>query len=285
MARVRRGLTLMEVMLSVGIVVVMATIGWATVEDAFELNDALATNDNTMRSARVALDRLRRELQLAYLTRHRPGFQGDAAALQQQQRQGVAPVGGAAQQPEIITEPTYVTVFVGVDQDPDELWFATLGHQRLYKNSRECEQAEVTVWSERADRDQGFGNVIYHRESQRVDGEPDEGGRIWPLAYNVRTFNLRYLDGTTNEWFDEWDTRSAETPYRLPRAVQIGLVMMAPDPSDEDRTVDMPFFTTVPLMYADPVVPRFGQQLTGAAGGAAGDNPLGLPSAGDNWGF
>jgi hypothetical protein len=67
--------------------------------------------------------------------------------------------------------------------------------------------------------------------------------------------------------------------------VQIGLVMMAPDPSDEDRTVDMPFFTTVPLMYADPVVPRFGQQLTGAAGGAAGDNPLGLPSAGDNWGF
>lgn len=267
--RARRGMTLMEVMLSIGIVVVMATIGWATVEDAFEINDALSINDNTLRGARVSMDRLRRELQLAYLTPHRLGFQNNQGA-QAGQTNPFAQAGAAANTPEVITEPTYVTVFVGEDRDPDTLWFATLGHQRLYRNSAECDQAEVTVWGERANRDQGVGSVLYHRESPRIDGEPDEQGRVWPLAYNVRTFNLRYLDNVSNEWFEEWDTRAAETPYRLPRAVQVGLVLMAPDPDDATRTIDMPFMTTVPLMYADPIQPQFGANLFNQAGGQAG---------------
>jgi hypothetical protein len=42
-------MTLMEVMIALGIVVVIATIGWASVRDAIALNDALAINDDTTR--------------------------------------------------------------------------------------------------------------------------------------------------------------------------------------------------------------------------------------------
>lgn len=279
MSRRRRGMTLMEVMVAIGIVIVLTTIGWAAVEDAIELNDVLQMNDATTRQARVTLSRLRRELQLAYLTPNRPGGAVDPLGMGAAGQGFDALAGGNANQPVVLGEPTYQTVFVGENQDPDRIWFATLAHQRLYHNSRECDQSEVTVWADRARREQGVGNVLYHRESQRIDGKPDEDGRIWPFAYNVRSFDLRYLDGVSFEWFEEWDTRSADTPYRLPRAVQVGIVFLAPDPDDPDRrTVDAPFLTTIPLQYADPVTPKFGSALLqGAAGGLPGGAAGGLP--------
>jgi general secretion pathway protein J len=268
MRRARRGLTLMEVMIAIGIVLMITTIGWSAVEDAVELNDVLQMNDATTRQARVSLSRLRRELQLAYLTPNRPGSV-DPSNVQSGAIDPSTPV--------VLGEPTYQTVFVGENQDPDRIWFASLAHQRLYHNSRECDQTEVTVWGDRAKREQGVGNVLYHRESQRIDGEPDEDGRIWPLAYNIRSFDLRYLDGQTFEWFDTWDTRSADTPYRLPRAVQVGIVFLAPDPDDPKDTIDAPFLTTIPLQYADPVTPKFGTDLLNAAGGVPG--APGMPGA------
>jgi general secretion pathway protein J len=222
--RRRRGLTLMELMISIGIVVVISGVGWASVGDAVELNAVLARGDSTTRSARVALGRLRRELQLAYLS------------------------------PYSRTTQNVQTIFVGEDDDPDTMYFASLAHQRLYRNTAECDQTEITVWGERGGREQGPGDILYHREAERIDEFPDESGRIWPLAYNVRTFNARYLDGRTFEWVDEWDSRNAEYAGRLPRAVQLGLVLLNVDPEDEDEVLEVPFLTTVPLEYAEPVV-------------------------------
>lgn len=230
--RMRRGMTIIEVLLSIGIILVMATVGYSSLGGAIEMNDALQKGDNTTRSARVALARLRRELQLAFLTPNR------AAANQ------------------------YLTVFVGQDDDPDTLWFATLAHQRLYKNSRESDQAEVTVWGDSGPREYGPGDILYHRESRRIDQYPSEGGRIWPLAYNVESFNLRYLDNRTGEWTDEWDSRSADQPYILPRAVQIGLVLLELEDEERDRWIEKPFLTTAVVEYADPVVPLLGEGLT-----------------------
>lgn len=227
--RARRGLTLFETMIAISILVVLGAVGFASLEGAIEMNDLLAKGDITTRSARVALDRLRRELALAYLTPNR------------QQN---------------VSIPSYTTVFVGEDRNPDQAWFTTFAHQRLYRNSAECDQAEVSVWVDDAPRDGGPGEVLFHRESARVDELPDEDGRIWPLAYHVETFNLRYLNSRTFEWADEWDSRSVDTPYELPRAVQIGLVLKKPDPDDDRRTVDVPFLTTVSLNYAAPVTPR-----------------------------
>ncbi|MCB9680364.1 MAG: hypothetical protein H6733_02755 [Alphaproteobacteria bacterium] len=239
--RARRGLTVIELMLAITIVVVMAMVGWGSLQGAIEMNEALSEGDITTRSARAALGRMRRELQLAYLTPNRR-LAGDPEA-------------------QTTIDPRFVTVFVAEDNDPDTLWFATLAHKRLYRNANESDQAEVTLWTERAPRDMGPGEILYHRESRRIDGEPDEGGRIWPLAYHVDTFNLRFLDSASFEWFDEWDTQNGEAGYVLPRAVQIGLVLLAPDPDDEGRSKEVPFVTTVMLEYADPVSPLSGNPL------------------------
>lgn len=246
----RRGLTLVEVVISVSVLLIIATIGWSSVQSAVEIGEILAQGDATTRTARVVLGRLRRELQLAYLT------------------------------PNIMAVNSYRTVFVGFDDNPDKVFFATLAHQRIYRDSRESDQAEVTIWAETAPREISEGYVLYHRESERIDMEPDEGGRIWPLAYNVRSFDLRYLDNRVNEWRDVWDTRTGDTPYILPRAVQVGLVLIAPDPEDDRRRVDRPYFTTIQVEYADPIIPLLGGMPGGVPPGAQQPGgPGGMPPA------
>jgi general secretion pathway protein J len=235
--RSRSGLSLVEVVVSISILLVMSVSVGAVFGSGIELRTILEDRDVSTRAARAALSTIRRELQLAYLTDQNQSLE------------------------------FYQTVFVGLDGSTDTLYFATRGHQRLYRDARESDQSEVTLWTESA-RDGSRGYTLYHRESSRVDGEPGEGGTVYPLAMNVRSFELRYLDGVTDEWQTEWDSRGADFANRLPRAVQIGLVLIGIDPQDDTRTVDIPFFTTVLLQYADPL-PRQGMSLAVPPGGGS----------------
>jgi general secretion pathway protein J len=244
-------MTLLEVMVALVIILVMSVAIFSVLSTSIEFHSVLEARDDTTRGARVALSTLQRSLQLAYLTPNR-------------------------MQPDRIQ-----TVFVGIDQDPDVLYFATLAHKRLYMNTRESDQGEVTVFAEDAPKELGPGKILYWRESGLVDEEPGDGGTVVPLAYHVRTFNLRYLDQATDEWKDDWDTRSSDTPYLLPRAVEISLVLIAPDPDEPDGTVDVPFLATVPLHYANPLVNSqyaAAQQMIAAANAAAGNQAA--PGAG-----
>ncbi len=253
----RRGMTLVEVMVAITILLMMAAMIFETLSNSITFNKLLSQRDETTRGARVAMGTIRRALTLAYLT------------------------------PNKLAVERYQTVFVGVDDDPDQLIFATLAHQRLYMNSRECDQAEVSFFAEDAPGEIGYGHVLYMRESGVMDEEPAEDGRILPLAYNVRSFDLKYLDQPSGEWKDEWDTRNTDTPYRLPRAVQIGLVMIAPDPEDPERTVDVPFLSTVRLHYADPMINAqslLAQQLIAQAQIEAGQMPSNSGFLGSNAG-
>lgn len=260
--RRRSGMSLPEVMVSIVIILVMMGLALQAIDHALELRNLLEQRDETTRAARVALGRLRREFQLAFLTAHRD-------AIEQ-----------------------YETVFVGRDDDPDAVWMATRSHQRLYRDSRESDQTEITVWAEPARGEDERGYVLWHREAPRIDEEPHEGGLSTPLAHNVRSFELRFLDARSDEWKTEWDSRSADTPNLLPRAVTIGLVLIGPDPMDPERTVDLSFLTTVVLEYGQgfgrslafaPVAasppaaqpPRAGPRQGGRGAGGGRDVPRG----------
>jgi general secretion pathway protein J len=250
-------MSLLEVMISIAILLVMMVIVYAVLDSMLNARGILGESDETTRAARVTVDKLRRELQLAYLTQH-------SEALN-----------------------TFRTVFVGVDDNPDKLYFASRAHQRLYRDSRECDETEITVWTEDL-RDRGPGMALFHREAPRIDEKPDEGGVILPLAYHVRTFNLRYLDPMTDEWRDDWDTRSVDTSARLPRAVEIGLVLVEDQwNGSRKETIEVPFVTTVDLAYADPLKPDNYQPIppdpnNPAGGGGTGGVPPGQFNPGSN---
>lgn len=240
----RRGFTLLEVMVALGIMAVIAALTWGALAGAFQARDFLEESDQHDRSARVALGRISRELSLAFLTSHTDAVN------------------------------TYRTVFIAKDGDgDDQVWFSTLAHRRTIRDSRECDQSEITLWTE-SDPNGGSGDlVLLHRESGWIDHEPDKGGTVLPLATSVARFDLRYLDSETGEWRDEWDTTGADTPNRLPRAVEITLVLRGPDPEDEDSTVEKPYLTTVLVERANRLKKSM---LSGNSGGTPFDSLGGI---------
>lgn len=217
---IRRGFTLLEVVVALSILSLICLITFQSISNTLTTREALETADAANQSARVALDRLRRDFRLAYLTK-------STSAIN-----------------------TYVTSFVGQNADPDRVWFATLSHRRMYRESRECDQTEITYWTE-DDPDMPGAYALLRREAPRIDNEPDKQGLIAPLAYHLRSMDFRYLDAKTGEWFDEWDTTGVDQANRLPRAVQIVLVFIVPDPDDPEKSIEQPFATTVILHFAD----------------------------------
>jgi general secretion pathway protein J len=219
----RRAFTLVEVMLAVTLLAVIGAVVAGTLTNTLKARDLLASDDAVQRSVRVATERLTHELQLAYLTPH---------------TSAVA---------------TYRTVFVAQHNEPvDVIWFDALSHRPLYHNAHECDQTEITLWAEQDPENPDLA-VLMQREAPRIDQEPDQDGVILPIAHGVRRFDLRFLDGQTAEWKDVWDSTGAETPNRLPRAVQIVLVISAPDIEKPDELVDHTYLTTVMLDYAKPM--------------------------------
>jgi hypothetical protein len=207
-------------MLAVALLTIISGVVLGVLTNTLRSRDMLSENDAVQRSVRVAMERLGREFQLAYLTKNLSAVN------------------------------TYRTVFVARNEEPvDMVWFASLTHRPLYRNVRECDQTEITLWGE-PDPEIRDLYALMHREAPRIDQDPDLGGVIQPVAHGVRRFDLRFLDGKTAEWKESWDTTGTETPNTLPRAVQIVLVISARSLEDPNLLEDHPYVTTIMLDYA-----------------------------------
>jgi prepilin-type N-terminal cleavage/methylation domain-containing protein len=221
--RKRAGFTLLEIIVALGLLTLIAGLTFGTIGGALHARDLLEQDDEVNQSARVAMSRLREDLSLAYLT-------ANTGAIN-----------------------TYQTLFVAQDGDPDRLWFAALSHHRLYRGAREGDQTEITYWTE-PDPHTSNALVLLRREAPRIDNAPERDGVIEPLAYKVKAFDVRFLDPTTSEWRKEWDTTGADTPNRLPRAAEVTLTLLAPDPDDADDTVEKTYLSTVMLAFGPHIV-------------------------------
>ncbi|MCK6527494.1 prepilin-type N-terminal cleavage/methylation domain-containing protein [Myxococcota bacterium] len=197
-AGTERGFTLLEMLVAVAIMAAAMALLWTSFAGAVKVEDQVRRKADTVAMGRTAMERISRELSMAFLS------------------------------PNLSPTSSYATVFKGQDKDPfDEAIFTSLSHEKLYKDAREGDQAEISYYREE-DPDSDL-SMLVHRESPRIDGDPERGGVVLPLAYRVKSFNLRYYDLDKKEWVDQWDTRGVDTPNRLPRAVEIALVVVDED--------------------------------------------------------
>ncbi|MEC7984500.1 MAG: type II secretion system protein GspJ [Myxococcota bacterium] len=218
--RTKRGMTLIEIVISHALLSLIATLSLMTLSGTLRLRDVFVDNDTHLRAARNTMNRLQREIRLSFLTSN---------------RQAVG---------------TYNTVFIGKDQgEQDQIWFSTMAHHRKYFNAPEGDQSEITIWVESGPDDKG--DVLLHRETGIIDHEPENGGSVLPMVEGVKRFNLRYLNSTTNEWIDEWDSTGVDTPNAIPRAVEILLEIEYKD--NEDYVYKKTYLNTVMLELAKPL--------------------------------
>jgi len=217
----RRGLTLMEVVVALAVLSIIGGLTVSVLGGVLTVREYFEKDDEVHRAARLSLSRIKRELKVAFLAPN-------------------------------TTPNTYQTIFVGKDNsDEDQLWFTALSHKRKFINSKESDQAEISLWVE--DGPDERGSVLMRREIGRIDHEPDQGGSNQPMVDQIKRFNLRYLDSQTNEWSEEWDSTGVDTPNRLPRCVEILLEVETEDPDDPSDTISQTYISSVIIEMAEPM--------------------------------
>lgn len=218
----RRGFTLLEVILAVTVLALIGTMIYGGFSQT-ALNKARVEEDvDHSRVIHMALERMTRELSMAFVSTHvNPSL--DLRVVN--------------------------TAFIGKDNGRDDrIDFTSFSHRRLYRNARESDQNEISYFVTEHPDDPGM-NVLARREQNRIDDDPRKGGKSQILVENVEEFNVEYFDPLLSEWVDTWDTvNTLAQPNRLPKQVRIRLSVK--DPRRPTKTQTFGTRVTIPLTYA-----------------------------------
>ena len=194
----RAGLTLIEVMVAMAMFAMVGALVYGGFAQTSRAKQRLDTQLDRYHELRVAMERMVRELSMAYMSTH----YNPASSLQ-----------------------TMRTTFVSKDSGfGDRIDFTSVSHTRIYRDAKESDQTEISYFL--TDDPDGDGKVLARRMQTPIDDRPDEGGRIEVLLRDVLEFDLEYLDPTTWEWVKSWDAVSSTgQTNRLPAQVRITLTV------------------------------------------------------------
>ena len=191
------GFTLLEVLVAMAITAVIGVLTLGSFRQVDRAQEIARDQGDRYAGARLALSRLAREVELAFLSEHYDH-------------------GRFRERP---------TLFLGKE---DDLLFTTMAHQRLARDARESDQAVVEYTLE-ADPAHAGAMALFRREKARLDEEPDRGGRKDLVADHLRTFRLQYFDPKKRELVREWSTRAVDHPRDLPARVRVELELELAD--------------------------------------------------------
>jgi general secretion pathway protein J len=205
----RRGFSLLEVLISIAILAAITSLLFGAFSAMKRSKDGLSRMQDRQREGRLAMARITRELQSAYLSAHMPLNQ---ALLVQK------------------------TIFKSERGTPaDRLDFTAFANTRLDKNSHVSDQCELSYYGSPNPDGSGTNDLVRRIDTQ-LDLEPTKGGKVEVLATDIDLFDLQYLDAQTGQWQESWDTtQTTGQPDRLPLQVRVILVLNGGARSGNDR--------------------------------------------------
>ncbi|HEY3354380.1 MAG TPA: type II secretion system protein [Polyangia bacterium] len=196
-ARAAAGFTVMELLLAMGIIATMTALLWASFAQTLRIKRYTDEAQDRYHTVSLALDRVARDLGMAYLSLN--------------------------EMPSAMDRRTYFAYQTGMEVRLD---FSTLGHQHLYRDAREGDTAIVSYYlaPDPVDRQRLH---LMRRESRRLVILPDlkkTMGESYVICPDVVSFKATFFDARQQEWRDDWNTTSADgQPNRLPWRVHVEL--------------------------------------------------------------
>jgi general secretion pathway protein J len=239
----QKGFTLIEIMVSVAILAMAVVMVFSSMKTTFRTKSAIESNSARYRTVRLALERMAREISMAYLS-----------------------------QSEDTSLPERRTFFMGKRHgDFDELRFSYFGHQRLYQDGRESDTAQI-LYTNAIDRETHKTNLI-RRETRRLSNlKPEDApGESDIVCDDIVRLRLEYWDLRDKQWREEWVTTAADgQPDRLPSRVRITLTV------HDERGKEVPFQTEARIAMQEPLnLKPNDQQMPGAPPATAPTGPTG----------
>jgi len=198
--RASRGFTLVELLVAIVVLSLISVLIYSAFSSMKRSREGIERVDDRYREGRLAMARMTRELQSAYISLHAPI---NTALLVQR------------------------TAFIGSTGTPaDRLDFASFSNRRIDRNSHISDQCELSYFGS-PNPDLSGVTDLARRVSTTLDLDPKHGGRVEVLATDIDLFDLQYLDPLSGNWLDTWDTTQTVTgqPARLPVQVRILLVL------------------------------------------------------------
>ncbi|MES1165127.1 MAG: prepilin-type N-terminal cleavage/methylation domain-containing protein [Verrucomicrobiota bacterium] len=195
----RAGFTLIEVMLALAILSFVTALMWGSFSQTVTNKKAIEAAQGRTHTVRVALTRMAREIEMAYLS----GSENTALSNRR-------------------------TFLVGSSHsDVDELQFSSFAHQRLRSGLAEGDTALISYFGERDPDDRRVLNLM-RRETRRLQAEaPSElAGETYVLCPDVARVKFSYYDHKLKEWVNDWSTLNASGPQYLPTHVRITLTVI-----------------------------------------------------------
>jgi general secretion pathway protein J len=229
----QKGFTLIEVMVAISLLAVISFLVFQAMGTTTSAKERFEKKDETFRMANLALNRMSRDISMAVLFAT-PDFLGLSPGS------------------ELRTK----NVFIGVNSgDQDKLTFDTLSHIRYLKDVKESDMAEVSYYLEKqepsAETENSPSAGLYTLRKRELsppgpDPETETKGTVLTLLEGVKELNFRYYSQQKIDFVDEWDSTKGDWLNKLPKAVEITLVVQ--DPVDQEG--ELRFTTTTFLEMA-----------------------------------
>lgn len=215
------GMTLLEVMIAVAILVAMMALSWRTITTASRASREYAGHAERDHEIRVAFDRVVTDLESAYLSKNEDENATHHRTLFHARKSGKVP----------------------------EVRFSTLAHRVLWADAKESEQTQV-FYSAMTDPDEPSKTNWIRRESRRLSNENSEDvpAELDVLVRDVEEVEITFWDWRDEKWVDEWDTTASDGEKgRLPTRVRIVLVLKTPRGEDYKLTTEARLLLQEPL--------------------------------------
>jgi general secretion pathway protein J len=190
---------MIELMLALALFTFITTIMWGSFAQTANSKRTVQSEQERTHSVRVALMRMAREIEMAYLS------DNENTAISHRR-----------------------TLFVASSRvDVDEMTFSTFAHQRLRAGAAEGDTALITYFGARDPDDRRILNLM-RRETRRLQAEDPRTlpGEAYILCPDVARLKFAFWDHRKKEWATDWSTVDASGMAYLPTHVRIMLTVV-----------------------------------------------------------
>ncbi len=217
------GFTLLEVILAFAILGFITTILWGSFTQTAAIKKRTEATQERAHAARVALMRLSRELEMAFLSDSENPFATERR-----------------------------TMFISTaHREVDELRFSWFGRQRLRGDIPEADSSLVMYYAEPDPDDRAVLNLM-RRETRRLEASDPRTvlGESYVLCPGISRVKFSFFDYKKKEWREEWTTVGVDGLQYLPTHVRIQLTIF--DERGEEKT----FTSSARIMMTERVAYR-----------------------------